>query len=292
MVPQILIEKVSVGAARGRNMSLSKPAKIGIITVWKWICRQDNYGSVLQAWALKTVLERLGYQPEILRLASTQEERYREDALRVKFKYLRLLFTWGRKRRKLLTRIRRFEHPCRFMELVRKELPLPSWNASLAEASERSYEAYDALIVGSDQVWSGVVPVYFLNVRPGPELRLAYAVSRNWPKGGECFADALCQWIKGKGYTIGCREKIGVDVCIRGGIPATWVCDPTLLLANAFCAGDDGKHLCLFREHLFKVAASVLRGARAADRLTSSMDWRPRCRSRCESSLCCCVNAI
>ncbi len=26
--------------------------RIGIVTVWRWICRQDNYGSLLQAWAL------------------------------------------------------------------------------------------------------------------------------------------------------------------------------------------------------------------------------------------------
>ena len=206
--------------------------RIGIVTVWRWICRQDNYGSLLQAWALQQALLRMGHAPEVLRLATDEEERYRETHASAWRYALRARCSLSKKRRrKYRVLALRAAHPRGFMAFARERLRLSAWNLSEGFGPER-WKDYDAALAGSDQIWLDLTPEHFLASPGTPARRVAYAVSRPWQRDAEAFERAFRAWAPGL-TALGIREREGVALCAALGRQGTHVADSVLLLEAA-----------------------------------------------------------
>lgn len=250
-----------------------KGLRIGIVTVWQWICRQDNYGSLLQAYALQRTLQRLGHRPEVVRLASAREERRRAWSPPTPYLRLRMWFAVGRKRRSYRVRLRRALHPRGFMRFAREHLALSEWNAAGETLPPGAWGRYDALVAGSDQIWLDPEPWYFL-AGEGPCRRVAYAASRPWETPSEAFTRAFRAWAPGLS-AISVREEEGVACCAALGRRPAWVADPTLLLTEAqwrAFAGEAPRRRVAYFVREFPAAVRRLLAARA-ERLGGSAAW-------------------
>lgn len=145
--------------------------KIGIMT----FLHNDNYGSTLQAWALQQALKEMGVEPEHLD--------YRPSGREKMFNLLRSgnsprLVLEGLKKRSVRAGHEGARDKSAAFEdfrLRRMALsPVCRDRAALKQAKTR----YDALLCGSDQIWSPVWlnPAYFLDFA-GDTPRIAYAAS-------------------------------------------------------------------------------------------------------------------
>ncbi len=131
--------------------------RIGILT----LAHANNYGAVLQAYALETAIRKMGATSEIVSFTKKEKERKPSQSL-----FYRRVQEQGKKREEL------FEN---FRNQYLKRSP------SYSETDlSRLNELYDCFIVGSDQVWNLKIPEvdfrYFLPFA-SPEKRFSYAAS-------------------------------------------------------------------------------------------------------------------
>lgn len=218
-------------------MTLSKrKMKIAILT----LPLHTNYGGILQAYALQTILGRMGHDVYVI-------ERKRKP---LSLPIYKMPFSYGKRIIKNLIG-RRF--PLFYEQKVNREQPiirqytdefihkyihLKQYDAF----SDIQPSEYDAFVVGSDQVWR---PKYFgikqienayLKFTEGWNIkRLAYAASfgtDNWeytPKQTE-----ECSRLAKLFNAISVREDSGVKLCKKYlGVDAQHVLDPTMLLNEA-----------------------------------------------------------
>lgn len=205
--------------------------KIGIITYWD---SNDNYGQLLQCYALQAHLRTLGHAPFLIR--------YRN---RVEYKS-------GFKLKKLVEYILNFKTYLNFVIQTRDNKKYSKTSNNLSrdfDAFRNKYvtmteniydqiEIYnnppdaEAYICGSDQIWSADDVYYLPFVRKGL-IKIAYAPSF----GGENpfigqRAEVIKSYLKDFSF-IGMREKSGVNIVNRNGFNnAIQVIDPTLLLTS------------------------------------------------------------
>ena len=194
--------------------------KIGVITIHFY----DNYGAILQCYALQKTLEKLGADVEVFN--------YECD-------YIKRPYTWIHKKNKgfmrylfeligyvcYLPRRRGFQ---KFRQNIRFSAPI--YKEGLKEASKE----YDALIAGSDQIWNfrntGFETAYFLDFVEKPVKKYSYAASFGV---NELDADTMaqCKELLASFSGISVREESAVPLIedITGRMPAK-VLDPTLLL--------------------------------------------------------------
>lgn len=201
-----------------------------------------NYGNILQAYALQTVLQRLGHEPYVLeKMPGFTLPLYRYPlayAKRLVLKYLlgkkqTILFLEQKLRREYKV-IGQFTHP--FVQKYIHTYHGP-WTAEAMTAA-----GFQAFVVGSDQVWR---PIYFdrhhikqayLSFTKGLSVkRLSYAASfgtDDWeytPRQTE-QCKALLQQFDG----VSVRERGAVALCREHfGREALHVLDPTMLLNAA-----------------------------------------------------------
>lgn len=208
--------------------------KIAIIT----LPLNTNYGGILQAYALQTVLQRMGHDVQHLQP-------------KVEFHPLhpvwKMPFVWSKRLlRKCFGgewRLPVFEHPHRWIRrytdvfiykhIEMRPLSDEEWNASLAKD-------YDVFMVGSDQVWRPcyALPLerYFLSFLDdtGSNPRIAYAASFG-TENCEFSANQIldCRKLLQKFSFVSVREQSGTEICKRiFGVNASHVLDPTLLLSK------------------------------------------------------------
>lgn len=205
--------------------------KIGIIT----LPLHTNYGGILQAYALQTILERMGHQVEILEEPLV----YKHASLN---RYIKRILKKCVGKRSIIN----------YEGFMRKWQPRVAANINqfintyihrrIVNFESLTEGEYDAFIVGSDQVWR---PSYnqhlenafldftknWINVK-----RIAYAASfgvDNWEFTKEQTEE--CKKLVRKFDLVSVREDTAVNLCKEHlGIVATHVLDPTLLLS----AGD------------------------------------------------------
>lgn len=207
--------------------------KIGILT----LPLHTNYGGILQAYALQTVLERMGHKVEILNIQpSFAKPIYWKYPLRWIKKLLvdnDIIIASETKARK--------EYPIVSKKIVRFEEQYIH-SRILSCLSDVKEGDYDAIVVGSDQVWR---PKYFKRMWKSRMAdafleftkhwnikRIAYAASfgvDNWEFTAE--ETIRCKEMAVLFDGISVREISGVDLCNKHlNIPAIHVLDPTMLL--------------------------------------------------------------
>lgn len=191
--------------------------KIGILT-FHWA---QNYGAVLQCYALKNKLEEMKHQVYIIDRVPQYPGILRDVYHRVSYKYF---WSWM----KFSTFSRRY--------LVPKTRRYASAEALMRHIAE---ERLDALVVGSDQVWRwGMMGYnYFLDFVDGKVTRkYAYAASfglSHWTDNG--LSTAQVSRLLRDFSAVSVRERSGVTLCKRiFGIEAVQTIDPTLLYDAGF----------------------------------------------------------
>lgn len=190
--------------------------KIGILT----LPLHTNYGGILQAYALQTVLEQMGNEVHVI------NREYHVDSSKktVKGKIWELLenhYYFYNTRKFIQKKIHR----------TSKVISNDQLNNCL-----RLYN-FDAIIVGSDQVWrpeySPNIYNYFLDFAEAYHVkRIAYAAS--FGVGYWQFSETealLCSKLAQKFDAVSVREKSGIGLCEDYlGVKAEFVLDPTFLL--------------------------------------------------------------
>lgn len=199
--------------------------KIGILTFHS----QQNYGGVLQCWALKKTLESLGHEVVVI---DRWLDRRRKDlwgdvkhlGVVAWFKYcIRLLFGC----KNLMPWIRTVRS-FRFM----KSLGLTSYHFVDWKDAPKEL-GVDLVVVGSDQVWNdwgrGLAAPYLFEGYTGNLPRaISYAASFGMKAIPEDKMDLYRHGLA-RFSAISCRESEGVEICRELGFSATHVVDPTLL---------------------------------------------------------------
>lgn len=206
--------------------------KIGIMTFWT---SKDNYGQILQAYALQTVLRKMGHEPFLIRYDFRHDPTF---ASTIKEKAIHLLKDPAILCRFILSKFRRREeavaevHDRKFDEFIRDHMAV----------SEKIYTDYrelkvnppeaDVYICGSDVVWypRRMSEPYFLNFNTAAR-RIAYAPSFGTADVPVWFRKMAKPWLE-KFHAVSTREQTGADVCneILGSDKCVCNLDPTLLL--------------------------------------------------------------
>ena len=189
-----------------------------------------NYGGLLQTYALQVVLKRMGHE------VWTENRKENSLSLISKFKLFikRILapimgiYYGTDEQNKVISQ---------YTELfIRNYITITDPVTSNTKEVLRRY-AFDAYIVGSDQVWrpcySYYLPNYFLDFTMGDKVkRIAYAASfgtSEWEFTAE--QTEQCAALAKSFDAISIREDSGVELCSKYlGVNAVCLLDPTLLL--------------------------------------------------------------
>lgn len=210
--------------------------KIGIIT----LPFNANYGGLLQAYALQSVLRQMGHEVlTINRLTKGMLLKMkvlsftRRLILRVVFQRKVVVRTWPNTKEENITN----QHTNRF---IRENIRTTELIDSDQSFSRLEQYAFDAYVVGSDQVWrpkySPSITNHFLGFLKDNHTikRIAYAPSfgvENWEFTPKQTED--CSALAKKFHAISVREDSAVELCNKHlGVEAVQVLDPTLLVSR------------------------------------------------------------
>lgn len=178
----------------------------------------DNYGSVLQATCLATALGEFG-EVDVLD----------HRPFRVNAGYAQDWLPYQVFRRRWNPQFVSFIGKHRQMRDAQRRLPLTRrvWRPGPSD-----FEGYDAAVVGSDEVWSGLwgnVPAYFLADAPDSVRRIAYAVSAG--RGSTIGRSAhVPEWLSAFD-AVHPRDANTAELCRSQGVePGQVVCDPVMLV--------------------------------------------------------------
>lgn len=201
--------------------------KIAIVT----LPLHTNYGGILQCYALQTVLERMGHDVRVLSRPQYGRSYYIIYPLAV-CKRLLKRFLLGKdvailKAPHQIVR----QHTDRFIHKYIHQYEKRVWTSKIASR-------FDAIIVGSDQVWR---PVYFQPIEEAflsflgdsDIKRIAYAASFGVDNCDEYTSEQLklCSQLLQKFNAVSVRESSGIPLCREYfDVNAERMLDPTLLL--------------------------------------------------------------
>ena len=210
--------------------------KIGVMTFWR---SQDNYGQILQCYALQKYLRDMGHDAYLIRYDPRRD--YIKTTFTKKivkafnpvilYRYLLNI------KRIIINKNEKKKHPRNFNDfrnehIIQSERMYNSYN----ELIENPPEA-DIFIVGSDQVWNTfyspikrVIRAYLLDFGNSSVKRIAYAASFGKEHLENASIEIFTQLLRKFDY-ISVREKLGLEICKQCGINnAEWVPDPIMLL--------------------------------------------------------------
>lgn len=209
--------------------------KIGIVTYW-W--SNDNYGQLLQCWALQNYLIKEGYEPFVIRYDHNRHPAWNRLFRRVvKILLIYPLINWWRNRgeRQLLLEIEKKNAVRQFEDFRQNYIKFSDCeyrNLKLLQDNPPQAEVY---IVGSDQVWAPILLRnkgnwgFWLDFGSAKTRRIAYAASFGTDYCPYELKNILRKQLL-RFNAISVREESGVDICKDVGKDAIHVVDPTLLL--------------------------------------------------------------
>lgn len=202
----------------------------------------NNYGSILQAYALQKFLEDQGNEVENINVDGIKKDL---DKAKIRY-YLReatdfsvILNKAGRVKKAVLKRIdkryaktlsRRDEKVKAFREKYIRISPLLQSKKEMGEYVKNS----DAVIVGSDQLWlpSNIAADYYtLSFVPEQIKKISFSTSFGVSTLSSDFKEQTKNFLK-RFYCLSVREDTGKRIINDLGIDCKLVCDPTLLLTQ------------------------------------------------------------
>lgn len=219
----------------------------------------NNYGAILQAYALSYKLKELGYIPKIIRYRLDNEYLAHSAPLskRLKATLFNKQMSFHAKKELLLNRLLNRGVDAVFADFAKEHLDFYNEKYVDFEALKKEPPEYDAFITGSDQVWNPVIhggindPGFFLDFVPYGKKRIAYAPSmgvNEIPESAKC--DLKDYLIKFDSLSI--REQSGADIIKNVcDIDVPIVLDPTLLLNAEEWDTVSKKHAKLPEKYIF-----------------------------------------
>lgn len=198
---------------------------------------ENNYGGLLQNWALQQVLKEFGHEPITLRLNrpdATLMEKFKR-AIKIGLNIFGCSFTY-RPTKRQISLIRQNNE-----DFINKHI-IRTYGCTTENDFENLIKDcdLDAFIVGSDQVWRPLycknIEINFLSFVPmNTKKKVAYAASfgtSDWeftPKQTN-----KCKVLLHDFSALSVREFSGVNMCKKYfDMEAEWVLDPTLLLEKS-----------------------------------------------------------
>ncbi|MBR4325289.1 MAG: polysaccharide pyruvyl transferase family protein [Bacteroidales bacterium] len=210
--------------------------KIGIMTFW-W--SDDNYGQLLQCYALQKFLRDLGHDVFLIRYHEKWQPRPFYMKLLITLNPVRIYnyLAYKVKKRKLQKEKRKFDR--KFDDFKSQFIRVSEQVFSTFEELKNAPPVADIYIVGSDQVWNpslggfnpyNFIHAYFLDFGEKKIKRYSYAASFGQVKLEQKWIKEITPLLKKFDY-VSVREKNGIELCKQCGVNnAEWVVDPTLLL--------------------------------------------------------------
>ncbi|WP_025761930.1 polysaccharide pyruvyl transferase family protein [Dyadobacter tibetensis] len=174
----------------------------------------NNYGALLQCYALSEVLKLKGHTVNLLNLNKPP------------------------KKTSLRNRIRFAIYHYRLNKFRKEYLPKPTRKYINYSELKADLPVADCFIVGSDQVWNPQITgdnclEYFFSFLQDSQKRIAYAASFGLSSWTSTQFDDDIKTFLGKFDSVGIREDSGVEIAKEiFGIRSKQVLDPTLLLDN------------------------------------------------------------
>ncbi len=205
----------------------------------------NNYGGILQAWALQKVLKQLGYHAILIQFCKMQNYHSFEMMVLSIKRFIKncIKIILGRKwytisNHEQDTYIR--QNTKYFIDkYITPITPLINSPSELRRYCDTS--KFDAYIVGSDQVWRPIyspkISNFFLDFTKDKLVkRVAYAASFGTEQWEFSVTDTKkCAKLAQKFDAISVREDSGIKLCRKHlGVDAIQVLDPTLLLEKNF----------------------------------------------------------
>lgn len=208
--------------------------KIGILT----LPLHSNYGGIIQAYALQTVLKRMGHDVSVIKI----DRVYKLPLWKKPFSYAKRILNkyilrkkdaidvfYEQKQKKILPIIT--QNTQRFID---NYIQMPY---NLVELNKKQQDL-EAIVVGSDQVWrpkynqKNIERMYLDFAKSWDVKRIAYAASFGIDQWEYTEAQTQrCKNLINKFDAVSVREKSGVDLSReRFDIDALHVIDPTMLL--------------------------------------------------------------
>ncbi len=213
--------------------------KIGIVTLW-W--SNDNYGQLLQCWALQQKLMEMGHAPFLIRFKPTYKSTLIDKICKVAmiYPFVKAIFNRYKKNKESYkivmldkkNKMRNFEHFREHHLLVSKEL------YTTLNDLQCNPPTADVYIVGSDQVWAQLLDkkdnaAYFLDFGIKSVKRISYAASFSMNQYPSKIEVKLQKQLK-RFDAVSVREQEGAEICKKSGIYAQVVIDPTMLINRRF----------------------------------------------------------
>ena len=203
--------------------------KIGILTQ----PLHNNYGGLLQCFALQTVLKRMGHEPWVIERVSWKEQSWLNSAKNI------VKFILGKSDCLLSNRLQkdisRYTHSFVETNISPRTLKCYTSYSLKQECTKMDFGGY---VVGSDQVWrpcySPCITNYFLDFAKDWQVRkIAYAASfgvDEWEFSKR--ETAVCSDLLRLFDAVSVRESSGVELCQEylNRFDAVHVLDPTMLL--------------------------------------------------------------
>ena len=211
--------------------------KVGILTSAQSF--GDNYGAVLQAYALSTVLKSMGYEPNIIKykVAGEYVNHSAPLAERLKTTLFNKEMSVHAKKTLIANKLMHKSVNGVFWNFVNNYLDFYNEEFIGFDELKKNPPDFSCFITGSDQVWNPVIhgnkndPGYFLDFAPKGAKRIAYAPSIGVDKIPEECEKSLGGFLE-KFDALSIREKSGADIIKKCcGIDIPVMLDPTLLLS-------------------------------------------------------------
>lgn len=199
--------------------------RVGLITIY----HVPNYGSVLQTYATQILLEKLGYECDVINYKYPNEYHY----------------SLGRPKRSLKSKIGRLlglsasHRKAKKLECFkRKHFNFTKLYSHLNELKKANWDKYDIFVVGSDQVWKSKYTLgdtaFLLSFVPDNKKRISIASSFATNSVPTEYRERYRKHLE-KFNAISVRESNGVDIIkneLNLQCPTEVVLDPTLLLSK------------------------------------------------------------
>ena len=201
--------------------------------------RAYNMGAMLQAWALKRVLEKLGHEVEMPELNSVGALEYRPFRLRRYIGAVARLFIGNcAAAGQLLTEDATYLAYRRFQRKELKSVP----------STFDMFSRYDLFVVGSDQVWNqdimeGDSPLFFGETLPEDKPVVGYGLSMGDEVPKSCEPERIASAVKRFKAVTAREAQIRKFIAGLGFTPPEMVLDPTLLLKAADYASIEAPRL-------------------------------------------------
>lgn len=195
--------------------------RIGVISSYACVRAFNNYGALLQYYALQTYLRNRGHEVFWIRSILPQSHIH--------------IFLRNLKNYRSLRLVYRF-YKCHksFIDFQNKFLKVSSREYKGNNDLVVNTPCADLYITGSDQVWGGMLEENYLCFVQDPLKKIAYAASFGRNHLDTIQVNIVKPWIKNF-KAISVREKSGVQLCKKlFGVHAEHLLDPTLLIDASY----------------------------------------------------------